>query len=514
MEDILLSIDCGTQSTRAILFDARGNLLDKVKIEYQPYFSKQPGWAEQDAEILWRSLCKGCKVLKSRAPSLFENIAGVGVTAQRDSMIVVDARGNPLRPIITWLDRRKAKPFYYPRGIMKLAYFLTGMNEAIYKAQTDGKCNWIRQNEPEIWEKTAWYLQVSGFLNHRLTGEFSDSIASQIGHIPFDYKRQKWAERGHLNSLVFPVEEDKLPKLVPPGSILGEITKNASSETGLREGIPVVACGSDKGCETLGMGVLNPEKASLSFGTTATVQTTTERYCEPLRFMPAYPAPVPGHFNPEVEIYRGYWMINWFKNQFAYREVMEAERRGVAPEILLNELLGETPPGAMGLVLQPYWSPGLKNPWAKGAIIGFGEVHTRAYVYRAVIEGLAFALLEGLKKIERVTRTVIKEVTLSGGASQSDQICQISADIFNLPHVRGKTFETAGLGAAIITAVGLGLHKDFESAVKEMVQYQRVFTPEHSNRDIYREIYSSVYTRMYRALSPLYKKIRKIAGYP
>lgn len=246
-------------------------------------------------------------------------------------MVNVDADGNPLRPVITWLDQRKAKKVYSPRGIMNLVYHVIGMSEAIVKAQMDGKCNWIRQYQPDIWQKTYKYLQVSGFLNFRLTGNFADSIACQIGHIPFNYKKMRWGSKHDLTSRLFPIESAKLPEVVSPGEIIGKVTSRASEQTGIPEGIPVIACGSDKGCETIGMGVVDQTMASLSFGTTATVQTTSKWYFEPLRFMPAYPAPIPGHFNPEVEIFRGFWMITWFKNEFAYQEILQAKEQGVVP---------------------------------------------------------------------------------------------------------------------------------------------------------------------------------------
>lgn len=514
MEKVILTIDCGTQSLRTMLFSPEGGLLEKVKIEYEPYFSLKPGWAEQEPEIFWKSLCKACNSLKAKSPSIFGKIAGVGITAQRNSMINVDKECRPLRPAIIWLDQRKAIRVYYPRGFMKLIYLIIGMDEAIAKTQIDGKCNWIKQNQHAIWENTHKYLQVSGFLNFRLTGRFIDSIASQIGHIPFNYKKMRWASKGDLNALIFPVKKEKLVELVKPGAIIGKVTKKASARSGIPEGIPVIACGSDKGCETIGMGVVNEKMASLSFGTTATVQTTSERYFEPIRFMPAYPAPIPDRFNPEVEIYRGYWMITWFKNEFGQREVIDAQKKGIAPEEILNKLLQKVPPGSMGLLVQPYWGPGLKNPFAKGAIIGFGDVHKRAHVYRAVIEGLAYALLDGLHKIEKAGRCWVEKVAVSGGASQSNEICQISADIFNLPLVRGRTFETAGLGAAIVTACGLSIYPSFDSAIKKMVKYERVFEPNPENVEIYGKLYKGVYQKIYRSLSPLYKKIREITGYP
>jgi sugar (pentulose or hexulose) kinase len=511
---VILSIDCGTQSLRTLLFNPKGELLDRIQIRYEPYFSPKPGWAEQDPEIFWNSLCEATNALKTKNPEQFKKIAGIGVTTQRDSMVNVDREGATLRPVIIWLDQRKAKEVYSPGRLMRPILKTVGMYNAIMKAQTDGKCNWIRQYEPETWRNTHKYLQVSGLLNFRLTGEFTDSIASQIGHIPMNYKKMRWAKKWEPVTRLFPVEREKLPNTVQPGDLIGTVTEKASQKTGLAEGIPVIACGSDKGCETIGMGVVNDTMASLSFGTTATVQTTTKKYFEPQRFMPPYPASIPGHYNPEIEIFRGFWLITWFKNEFAHKEVLEAEEKGVLAEEVMNDLLVQSPPGSMGLMVQPYWGPGLKTPSAKGCMIGFGDVHRKAHVYRAVIEGLGYGLLDGLHTMEKSGKFKVDKLAVSGGASQSDEICRISADIFNLPISRGRTYETSGLGAAIIISVGLGIHPSFETAIKEMVSYEKVFEPDPKNVEIYRNLYERVYKKIYSSLRPLYRQIREITGYP
>lgn len=517
MSKTILSIDCGTQSLRAMIFSLTGELLAMKRVTFEPYISLNPGWAEQDPEIYWEALKKACNSLKEENAEYFSQIAGVGVTTMRDSMVNVDKNGNTLRPLMVWLDQRKAKPVYKPGIGMKLLIWFIGMGDSIKKAQRDGKCNWIRQNQPEIWKKTYKYLQVSGFLNYRLTGEFKDSTASQIGHIPFDYKRQKWGNPKNLltfSAKLYPIEKEKLPELVLPGEIIGTITKTAGNETGLTENLPVVACGSDKGCETLGMGVLTNSIASLSFGTTATIQTTSKKYIEPIRFMPAYPAVFTGSFNPEVEIFRGFWMISWFKTEFAHKEIEEAKERGISEEEVLNELLSESPPGSMGLLVQPYWSPGLSQPSAKGAIIGFGDVHKKPHIYRAVIEGLVYALKEGKERIEKVSGTKIHRLAVSGGASQSDEICQIASDIFNLPVIRGRTAETSGLGAAILTAFGTGNYKTLDEAVGKMIQTKDEFHPNANHVKVYTLLYKKVYKKMYRKLEPFYHSIREITGYP
>ncbi|HUW71403.1 MAG TPA: FGGY-family carbohydrate kinase [bacterium] len=512
--DLVLSIDCGTQSVRALVFDAAGVLRARHKVEYEPYFSSQPGWAEQDPEVWWRSLVAACRSLVAESPDLVARIGAIAVTTQRDSMLCLGDDGMPLRPAILWLDSRKAPVLYHPDPLTRLGLAIIGMEEAVKKTQQSGACNWIRTYERDVWARTRSFVQVSGFINHRLTGELVDSVASQIGHMPFDYRSQSWASPRHLNTRMFPVERDKLPRLSPAGTVLGMLTARAASQTGLPAGLPVIAAGSDKGCETIGVGVVDGTSASLSFGTTATVQTTSRRYLEPLAFMPSYPAPIPGRFNPEVEIFRGYWMISWFKNQFAYQEVMEAQACGIPAEAMLDELLCSTEPGSHGLVMQPYWTAGLKQPSAKGAIIGFGDVHERSHLYRAIIEGLAFGLREGLEAIERVSRRRVSVLRVSGGASQSDAICQISADVLGLPLERGSTHESSGLGAAMCAAAGLGWYADVAEAAHAMSSTSRVFEPDASSAALYTALYRRVYRKMYRSLGPLYESIRDITGYP
>ncbi|MCK5835690.1 MAG: FGGY-family carbohydrate kinase [Desulfobacula sp.] len=513
-EKTILAIDCGTQSLRALIFSKNGDLLAREQKAYTPYVSPEPGWAEQDPEVYWNSLALACQALKKKYPKPFASIAGVGVTSQRASMINVDKGGRVLRPALLWLDQRSAQPVFGTTGPLNLGLKMAGLEKKIMDIQAQGKCNWVIQTQPEIWEKTHKYLQVSGFLNYRLTRVFADSTASQIGHLPFDYKKQKWAGKWSLPKKLFPVELEKLPILIQPGESIGVVTRTAGDLTGIRPGIQVIACGSDKGCETLGAGVTSQKMVNLSFGTTATVQTASSKYFETIRLMPPYPAPMPGFYNPEVEIFRGFWMISWFKQEFAHKEVQEARALGIAPEKVLNQCLERTSPGAMGLVVQPYWGPGLDYPDAKGSMIGFGDVHTKDHIYRAVIEGLGFALLDGMEKIQKKGKTRVEKAAVSGGASQSDEICRITADIFNLPMVKGQTHETSGLGAAILTARGLGFYGGIGEAVAQMVREKTVFEPDPGNVTLYRQLYERVYQKMYKALAPLYSQIQEITGYP
>lgn len=190
--------------------------------------------------------------------------------------------------------------------------------------------------------------------------------------------------------------------------------------------------------------------------------------------------------------------------------------RGLPAEALFDELISGVPPGSMGLVLQPYWSPGVKKPGpeAKGAVIGFGDVHTRAHLYRAILEGLAYALREGKERSEKRSGVPITELRVAGGGSQSDATMQITADVFGQPAARAHVPEASGLGAAIDAAVGLGLHPSFEAAVAAMTRVGRVFEPDPGTSALYDRLYRRVYRRMYERLQPLYEEIRAITGYP
>lgn len=502
----LLTVDCGTQSLRVFIFSPTGELLAMDQQHYTSHFAARPGWAEQDPEIYWQSLIRGCRNLKRRHPKLFHSICGMGITTQRNSMVCVDAEGTPLRPVILWMDERLAPETTWPPVIKRiLACTRTGGKLLHLKRQ--GACNWIRQVQPHIWQATHKFLQISGFLIHRLTGQFQDAAASQIGHIPFDYRRHRWAKFPQFSTLLFPIPADKLPALQTSGEITGGISSDAAEHTGLPKGLPLVACGSDKGCETLGNSVLAPDRASLSLGTTATVQTTTRRYVETVRFMPPYPAVLPGRYNPEREIFRGFWMVTWFIRQFGQSEAVEARRQGLPMETHLEQLLLDTPPGAHGLMVHPSWSPSLDSPWARGAMIGFCDIHTRAHIYRAIIEGLGFALKEGLEQIEFRLGEKIPMAAVCGGGARSDGVCQIMADILNRPVLRGETHETSGLGAAMITAAGLGIYPTIADASRKMSRIRSRFYPHSKEVDLYQEMYLNGYLQILKRLGPVFRSL-------
>jgi sugar (pentulose or hexulose) kinase len=514
--DRILALDVGTQSVRAIVFDPRGTIVAGAKVPIEPYVSPHPGWAEQDPELYWRTLGEACGRLWVQPEARRDALAAVALTTQRGTIVVTDAEGRPLRPAMVWLDRRRTEGLPQLGGPTGLAFRLLGVRETVATFAAEAEGNWFRVQEPEVWAAIRRYLLLSGFLTHRLTGRFVDSVAAQVGYLPFDYKRLRWAANGDWKWRIQPLDPAWLPELIPPTEQLGEITTEASAATGIPAGLPLVAAAADKACEVLGAGALTPEVAALSFGTTASVNTTHRRYLEAIPLVPPYPAAVPGAYSLEVNVYRGYWLVEWFKREFGATEVARAVDAGVEPEVLFDELVRATPAGAMGLVLQPTWSPGVRvpGPEAKGAVIGWGDVHTRAHLYRAILEGLAYALREGAERTTRRSGVPIRELRVSGGGSQSPAAVQLTADVFGLPTSRPHTHETSALGAAIDAAVGIGLHPSIEVAAGEMTRTAETREPEPETHRMYDDLYRRVYLRMYGRLRPLYQEIRRITGYP
>jgi sugar (pentulose or hexulose) kinase len=513
----LLAIDVGTQSVRAIVFDAQGRLLAKAQRMLDPvYVSPQPGWAEQDPELYWSGVAAACRELWAQGEVSPASISGLALTTLRSTVVCADVAGKPLRPAIVWLDQRKATQLPPLGPLWNTAFALAGAGGLMRHFQTEAEANWLAQHQPELWRRADKFVFISGWLLHRMVGEWVDSAGSQVGFVPFDYKRLAWAAKADFKWRAIAVRQSQLPRLVAPGGRLGGLQPAAADALGLPAGLPIVAAAADKACEVLGSGALGADVAQLSFGTTATINTTQPRYVEVQRLLPAYPAALPGAWNTEIQIYRGFWMISWFKREFAYREQLKAAELGVPVESLFDELVKRVPPGAMGLTLQPFWSPGVTDPGpeAKGAVIGFGDVHTRAHLYRAILEGLAYSLRAGREQIERKLGHPLRRIIAAGGGSQSDAAMQITADVFGAPIERPELYETSALGAAINLAVGLGLYPDYARAVAAMCRSERTFVPDPAAQQTYDALYREVYSRLYPRLRPLYRRIRAITGYP
>lgn len=508
---LILTFDVGTQSTRCLLVRPDGSFADLHQVKYaQPYHSRNPGWAEQEPDFYYDRICEAGRAVCSRSREMLKDVIAVAITAIRDTVLCLDQDNRPLRDIILWLDKRQAEfddPF---PPYKKLMFKVAGMDGAAKNIYCASACNWIRQHQPEVWARTAKYVMLPTYLNYKVTGVLADSGANMIGHMPFDYKNRRWQKRSALTQCIYDVPVEKLCELTPSGQVIGTVTGEFSAASGVPEGLPLVATGSDKGCETLGLSVVQPHKAAISLGTTATIQLALERYVEPQPFMPAYPA-VPNHlYNPEIKLYRGFWLVSWFLREFCAKDLAQASALGCPPEELLDRYIADIPPGCGGLLLQPYWTPGITTPAARGAIVGLTDQHTRYHLYRAILEGIGFELYHSLKRMEKRAGIRVEEVYVGGGGARSSVACQILSDLFGLPVKRTQTHEVSAMGAAMAAFLAQGVFHDYDEAIRCMVHEGDVFRPDPARHKVYTQLYHDVYARLYPRLEPLYRRISQI----
>jgi sugar (pentulose or hexulose) kinase len=266
-KDLILVFDGGTQSIRCGLFDIKGRMVDFIKLPFQPYFSEQPGFAEQHPEYFWEKFYEVSRQLLTRNTILTGKLVAVTLTTQRGVYINLDRNGVPLRPDISWLDKRQADqkrfaPLWLEAGLRISNTY--GVVDKLYR-----KCfsNWIKQHQPEVWEKTYKYVLLSGYFLHQLTGNFIESMGTNFGYLPIDRKSFGWTKKNDIIWFAFPIEKDKLPDIVVQGDTIGMITHQAAQDTGIPEGLPVIAADCDKFCEVLGAGILDSDVGCLSFGT-------------------------------------------------------------------------------------------------------------------------------------------------------------------------------------------------------------------------------------------------------
>lgn len=507
----ILTMDFGTQSVRVAIFDKVGNVIAMEKEKYEPaYFSSKPTFAEQNPDYYFECLCKCTQRLTKNHPELLPFVKGITLTCFRDSAVLLDKDKKIIRPMILWLDQRTAECKKKLPLSSRAIFRLVGKTDAIHFNRKRSVANWIKENEPENYAKIDKFLPVSTYFIYLLTGQMKDSSSNMAGHYPIDFKHRRWYKdvEHHFQGQIFGIKQNWLNEIVPEGAPIGPITKDASMKTGLPEGLLMYACGSDKSCETLGLGVIDDKTAAISYGTASTVETTRQKYTESEPFLPGYPSAIPGYFNMDIQIYRGYWMINWFLKEFGGVKIDDM----ISTDSLtskFNDDLDKVPPGCDGLILQPYWGPGLARPLAKGAIVGFSDAITSEHVYRAIIEGIAYALREGLEHFEKKIHHKIPMVRISGGGSQSDIICQITADILGKPVSRVQTYETSSLGAAIAGFLAIGEYKNPQDAVQNMIRVKDTFTPNKENVEKYNYLFRHCYQKMYPSLKDIYCSIKR-----
>jgi len=512
MDPMVMTFDVGSQSVRAIIVDKEGNIRGAYKLAYKsPCMpSENPDYAENKPDFYYEMICQASLGLKENvSPEVMQSVKAVSVTCIRDTVLILDKDHKPLRNIITWMDRRRASGLPKLSIFKKLILAVVGLTDSINMLYKDSFYNWIRENEPELWEKTDKFVMLPGYLNYLMTGQLKDAVANQVGHIPLNNRKRAWMVKG-FSRCVADIPIKNLIDLVETGEVIGYINAQTAACSAIPEGLPLIATGPDKACEALGLSVTTRDKAAISLGTAASIQFVTPKYFEPSAFIPAFPSIIPGYFNGEDQIYRGYWIVRWYIENFCHGEAELAKQKGCEVEDIIDKYLSEIPAGSDGLVMTPNMHPGMTNPHTKSIMVGLTDIHNKKHIYKAIVEGISFELYHAMKRMERRSGQKIQVIYAGGGGSRSDSVLQILADVFGLPVKRIQTNETTAIGSSLAAFVGLGEFKSYDEAASSMIHDGKVFNPDMQLHSLYMNIYNGVYKKLEKSNTFYFRRLSKI----
>ena len=492
----ILAHDLGTTGNKATLFDADTGVA--VASLFEPYETSypQPNWAEQDPSDWRRAVYKGTARLLGQAAIPPSAISAVSFSGMMNGALPVDAAGEPLRPAILWADQRataEAQLLAEAYGAERV-YLCTGSRPGA--AFTAAKLMWIKRHQPEVHARTRQVLQSKDYAAFLLTGVFATDYSDASNTNLFDLEGRAWA-----SDLIRAagLEEDKLPPIHPSTAVIGRVTRQAATRTGLLAGTPVVIGSGDGACATVGAGSVLPGDAYTYVGSSAWIAFTAERpvYDPQMRTFTL------AHLDPRL-----YMPLGSMQCAGGSFDWLESLLRGQGEGRLYDDLgaaAGAVLPGAGGLLFlphlmgerSPYW-----NPLARGAFVGLNMAHGRPEVTRAVLEGVAFNLRSILDTLGAKS-TGTAAMRLIGGGARSPAWRQILADVFGLPVLLpALPTQATSLGAAIAGGVGVGLYPDFGVAHK-LIRVAGAERPNPVFQARYAEIYP-LFLETYRALEPIF----------
>lgn len=505
--EYLLGVDAGTSSTRAAVYSAVGELLGEGR-GFHSVQRPRFGYAEQDAEDWWRAFCEAVRQALESSGVAPKRLAAVAITHQRNTFCLLDARQQPVRPAILWLDMRaRAQIDRVSRELgMQRVYQQTGFPPSpvsLYKVL------WVAEEEPEIWKRTDRVCLVPDYLIMRLAGELvtASGSASQTGCLNIAAPTH-WAA-DLLEDLGIPLAK-WVPQILPGMTVAARVSREGALASGLSEGLPIVLAAGDQNVGTLGAGVVREGMAGINGGTSCTLETISSKLI--LDSQLSYfleVSPLPDTYLPETAIMSGGGaLMDWFS-----RNLLGG---GIAPSKSVEEIyrdIAKTPPGSEGLLLVPYLAGAMGpywDPYARGFLFGLTLDHQQGHVARALVEGLALESRRQLASLELGLGTHIQEVRMYGGSARSETWNSIFADVLGVPVVTTDTCETGALGAAICAAVGVGIYPDGQRAVKAMVRPKTYFQPDAERHHIYSRLFNEVYAELYERVQELSGRVGAI----
>jgi xylulokinase len=492
MSACLLGLDIGTTGARALLCDEHGRVLSVATAEY-PLSTPQPLWSEQNPEDWWRGACDALRAVVAQAGVAPEQIRGLGLTGQMHGSVFLDEQDQVIRPALLWNDQRTAAECAEITARVGAERLIAIAGNPALTGFQAPKILWLRNHEPERYARVAQALLPKDYIRRRLTGISATDAADAAGTLLLDLRQRDWSNE-ILAALDIP--RAWLPRVFEGPEVTGEVRPDIAAALGLPAGLPVVAGGGDNAAAAVGAGIVQPGIVSSSIGTSGVIFAHSDEIAlDPHGRLHTFCHSVPGRYHLMAVTLAAGGSFRWFRD--ALRAVT-GQHLGYDD---LTTLAESVPPGAEGLIFLPYLSgertPHL-DPLARGAFIGLTARHTLAHMARAVMEGVVFALRDGLE-IMRDLGMAPRQIRATGGGGKSPLWRQMQADIYATPVATLAAEEGPAYGAALLAGIGAGLFRDVVDAVDRCVTLTASIAPNDHAAAQYDRVYA-IYRDMYAAL--------------
>ena len=502
---LLLGLDIGTTAMKIALFDTNGSLLAVASQEYD-LITPEVSWVEERPEVYWQAFTAGLETVKRRHPINRNDQISLAMSAQGETLFFLDKEGKPLRNAIVWLDNRaeeEAKDLEKKFG-NGICYEKTGQVsfEACWPAS---KILWIKNHEPQVFEKTDKFLLIEDYFIYRLTGLCATEPSLVCSSTYWDIiNRCYWKEMldylGIQESQLAPVEES--------GTVIGKILPEVADELGLGQDVTVCTGALDQAAGAIGAGNIREGMFSETIGAALAVCAPVDHpVFDPAGKMPLFCFPIDGMYMIHT-FTNGGMTLRWFRDKFCEIE-MAAEKKGIGDAYdMISRQVASVPAGCDGLVMLPHLSGSLApdvNSKARGVWFGFTLQHTQAYFMRSIMESLGYILRRNIEAL-KVMGIEVKEVRSLGGGSKSKVWNQIKADINQVTLETVKSVEAASLGAAILAGKATGVFSSVEEAVDNMVEVKDRILPSETDLPAYEKGYR-MYKKVFKDLEECFEEL-------
>ncbi|MEG6571260.1 xylulokinase [[Clostridium] cellulosi] len=504
----VLGIDIGTSGTKTVLFDLAGNVMASATGEY-PMYQPHNGWAEQDPEDWWKAVCSTIKEVLKKSGADPKEIGGVGLSGQMHGLVMLDKDNKVIRNAILWCDQRTAAQCEEISEIIGRKKLIDITANPALTGFTASKILWVRENEPENYEKCRKILLPKDYIRFMLTGEYATEVSDASGMQLLDIPNRCWSDEV-LTKLQ--IDKSMLGKMYESPEVTGKVHRQAAEATGLAEGTIVVGGAGDNAAAAVGTGVVKDKLAFATIGTSGVVYAHSSKVrIDPKGRVHSFCSAVPGEWLTMGVTLGAGLSLKWFRDNFCHAEIEQAKREGKNVYYLTDMEAAKIKPGCDRLLYLPYImgerTPHL-DPDCRGVFFGLSAMHTRAHLIRAVLEGVSHSLLDCVM-ILREMGIEINQMMACGGGGSSPLWREMLSDMFGCEVMTVAQKEGPALGVALLAGVGAGAYSSVQEACEAVIKTDKVQKPDAKRTELYLK-YHVLYNQLYKSLQNDFKTLANI----